>query len=149
MLSSREIKVGKTVIRFYNPCTNDHDKNNFCDTKVKVKMMIYSDEDLDEIERIEKEYDVNKNTNSKEVYYDITYKHKLSNKKEETLLAHPFYGSENKENMEGEIITKNTLTDKLIEYLLMDLNELKKHTGKTTPLDYKRIIMNTITLMWD
>jgi hypothetical protein len=103
-------------------------EENYCDTTIKLK---------------EIQYDEDPNQN----YYDISYKHKLSNKNLTTQQAHPFY--KNMEDKSGEIIKKNSLTEKLVEYLLMDFEELQKHSGKTPAETYKKRIMESISLLWD
>tara|TARA_Y100000389_G_C17075540_1_gene324117 strand:+ start:262 stop:579 length:318 start_codon:yes stop_codon:yes gene_type:complete len=40
-----------------------------------------------------------------------------------------------------ELIHKNSMTQKMIQYLLLDDTELSRLTGTTTPLDYKKSIL--------
>jgi hypothetical protein len=49
----------------------------------------------------------------------------------------------------GEIIYKNEMTEKMVEYLLMDEEELSQYSGYTNPSTYKLHIMKCISLLWD
>lgn len=48
----------------------------------------------------------------------------------------------------GLIIHRNSLTELLVDYLLMDMNELSKLTGSITPMAYKIIVLKTICELW-
>lgn len=50
---------------------------------------------------------------------------------------------------DGEIIVKNSFTEELIRYLMMDYDELREFTGNSTPQDYKMRLMHTIQNFWD
>ena len=52
-------------------------------------------------------------------------------------------------HIEGEIIIKNSLSEQLIKYLLMDIKELSKYCGNSDPLYYKANIMKSISFLWD
>ena len=52
-------------------------------------------------------------------------------------------------NCDGEILYKNDLSEKIVEYLLMDDKELKNKTGFGTVWNYKASIMKMITHLWD
>ena len=92
---------------------------------------------------------------NKKICFDITYKYKfiksddISNFENDTVLvnAHPF--QHNIESADGDIIIKNAMTEKMIEYLLMDENELVKESGYSTAQRYRVNIMNSIALFWD
>ena len=49
----------------------------------------------------------------------------------------------------GELIYKNDLTEKAVNFLMMDMNELSKHTGRTTPLSYKLSLIVFLSNLWD
>jgi hypothetical protein len=49
----------------------------------------------------------------------------------------------------GEIIGCNSLTEKMVEYILMDDKDLSKYTGRTTPMDYRINLLCGILLLWD
>ncbi len=63
------LNIQKITQRFY---TTKEERENYCTTKIKVKELQYNDKE-------------------DEIYYKISYKHKLSNKNPNTHLAHPFY----------------------------------------------------------
>jgi len=64
---------------------------------------------------------------------------------------HPFeYDTAFKTNhIDGEIIAKNELADKLIEFLTMSNSELEKVSGSVFVEDYRVQIMKSIALFWD
>ena len=49
----------------------------------------------------------------------------------------------------NNLIQKNSMTEKLIEYLLMDESELSKFTGVITPKQYKLKILESLSLFAD
>jgi len=91
-------------------------------------------------------------------YYDIAYTYNFikSNKKSDEsnnklkIILHPFYGNNMcKDSSDGDIVFKNELTTKMVEYLLMDDNELVEKTGLTSTQRYRINIMNSLALFWD
>ena len=54
-----------------------------------------------------------------------------------------------KENDKEDVIVKNSLSEKLIEYLLMDYEELSKYSGHSTYEHFKSVVMMQIILAWD
>lgn len=52
-------------------------------------------------------------------------------------------------HMDGEIIAKNELTDKLVEFLIMSDYELDKVCGSIDAVVYRQQIIKSITLFWD
>ena len=95
-------------------------------------------------------------TNSDQRFYDISYKWNYNpwtnpDLENPGFKYHPFY--DNSDFMEnhasGEIIRQNELSDMLIKYLLMSLNDMESLTGNTRPIDYKKSIMESISLFWD
>lgn len=119
------------TFRMYN---KDQPKDNeYCETTINVEEKLYE---------------------NKEIYYDVSYKYEYSNNDNTTIIkTNPFMQMNNQElfdgHSEGEIIVKNSFTEKLIEYLLMDYDSLGLHSGNTTPEEYKLQIMETITIFWD
>jgi hypothetical protein len=89
-------------------------------------------------------------------YYDISYEYEFNgsnklNSKQNNILKvelHPFYKEDNV-NREGEIVYKNEMLTKMIEYLLMNDDELEIHTGFTTSQTYRINLMKAISLFWD
>ena len=51
--------------------------------------------------------------------------------------------------VDGEIIFKNSLTEQMVEYLLMSDEELSKYSGNHMPTDYRCTILHNIAKMWD
>ena len=79
--------------------------------------------------------------------YDISYKWKY-----ETDDNHPFYNDIqffNTGHNDGEIIAKNSLSDILVEYLLMDNDTLSQKSGFSTPEFYRMSIIQGIKHFWD
>ena len=110
--------------RFYYPY--DYNSEKYCDVTIHIKEITY--------------------TYTNEVYYYINYDNIFSD--EEAYSSHPLY-NDHKSHLDGEIIFKNELTQKLIEFLIMDDEQLKTHTGKTTPMNYRASIMKNIANLWD
>jgi hypothetical protein len=86
-------------------------------------------------------------TNGNE-YFDITYNYSYSNKNP-SKEGHPFINTIYASHSEGEIILVNSMTCIMIDYLLMDLEELSKYTGNTDPIVYKINIMHSLAKLWD
>ena len=92
-------------------------------------------------------------------YYDIGYKYEYVpaksysdnlNQKYKKIL-HPFYGYpiEDYITYGGVIVVKNTLSSSMIEYILMDYDQLQKVSGATTAQKYKQITMVALSFFWD
>jgi len=92
-------------------------------------------------------------------YYDIEYNFKFipsdqcttKENIEHKKLAHPFapFSSDDDTKYEGVIVYANELTKKLVEFLLMDYEELVKIIDHTTTQRYKSNIMESLALLWD
>jgi len=68
------------------------------------------------------------------------------------LRSNPFYGIEGEKLdflMEGEPVLKNSFTEMMYKYLLMEDETLQNHTGRTTPQHYRKSIMLSIDNFWD
>ena len=87
-------------------------------------------------------------TNNKDFFY-INYCYKYSPKNVLGTEGHPFIGTEYEENKDGDIIIVNSMTEIMIEYLLMDVKEITKICGSVTPGTYKVSIMHALTNFWD
>ena len=88
---------------------------------------------------------------SGENYYDITYKYKLG-ADAASKFHHPFYHSGKNlfdDSVGGDILVKNSLSEKLVEYLCMDFADLKKICGRVAPEEYKKSVIQSIALLWD
>tara|TARA_Y100000389_G_C17137471_1_gene353244 strand:- start:115 stop:501 length:387 start_codon:yes stop_codon:yes gene_type:complete len=94
---------------------------------------------------------------NKSFWLDITVITKLSNGSILTNhnfndISNPFLDMEHVKKGElynGEIIACNSLTEKMVEYILMDDKDLSKYTGRTTPMDYRINLLSGILLLWD
>jgi hypothetical protein len=94
-------------------------------------------------------------------YWDIGYAHKfipgtidlpvvIINSLEKKL--HPFYKISQVQDFmdyEGDILFKNPMTTIMVEYLLMDYEELALVSGVTTAQRYKQSIMWSLSYFWD
>jgi hypothetical protein len=79
-------------------------------------------------------------------FYDITYKWDL-----ESSEIHPFRHDKDfiRYSLDGDIVFRNTLSDVLVQYLQMNNEDLLKHSGSTTPEEYRKTVMKSIALLWD
>ena len=82
-------------------------------------------------------------------YYIISYS--TPNMNEQNKIYHPFYNDKSYDDCcyEGEIIKKNAMTEQMVNYLMMDEDELFQYSGNTMPRDYKGQIMKALTNFWD
>ena len=89
------------------------------------------------------------NNKISDAYYIISYSTPNINKKNKH--CHPFYGDKSYDDCcyEGEIVKKNAMTEQMVNYLMMDEDELSQYTGNTMPQDYKGFIMKALTNFWD
>lgn len=141
---------------FYHPLNDGKTQKPYC--KVNIEVILTTYEDKREF------YYIN---------YEWFYLHWLKEKYGSTLIKHndllmnrKKYNEENslqldslnpfckdreyfEDHINGEIIVKNELSNILIKYLLMDFEELSKHSGSVTPQNYKLSIMKSISLLWD
>ena len=109
------------VVRFYDT-TGRHMTINYCDFIIKVN---YSENEINYI------FDYNyfdNNDKSGSPFNQIDLKYK--------------------KHKDGLVINRNSLSELLTDYLLMDHNELSKYTGNITPMSYKLIILKTICELW-
>ena len=85
-------------------------------------------------------------------YKVVDYKDGEVYKGPDKLRSNPFYGIEGERLeflMEGEPVLKNSFTEIMYKYLLMEDEELQIHTGRTTPQHYRKSIMLSIDNFWD
>ena len=135
------------LCRFYDP--HDNMAHTYCDMKIQV--------------------DIKRYTDGRE-YYDISYSYMYDERtciineitndtsmvemieKHKTIRTNPFYYHKSMirdDSFLGVIVFKNTLTDKLVEYLLMSDKDLDSVSGNTWSVQYRANIMLTLALMWD
>lgn len=98
-------------------------------------------------------------------YFDVSYKYvfypgSLTNPQlidHYKLIMHPFYkrGGLTEGSMDfftnagNTTILKNTLTEKMMEYLLMSDEKLQVHSGPSSPQSYRQSVMLAITYFWN
>ena len=119
----------------------DNNEEIFCITNIKV---------------VEKE-------SGGKIIYDITYSYDCPGLNstnpeivERSKKCFPFYYSKKKLgdviyniDDEGVIVFKNSLTEKMVEYLLMEPNELQELIGTHWWMQYKIKVMESLTIFWD
>ena len=85
--------------------------------------------------------------NLKKFYYvDYVWKYKDNN-----LKYHPMQYDKDfiENNNDGDIIVQNELSDKLIEFLIMNNDDLQEKSGTVHVTEYRKQIIKTISLFWD
>jgi len=82
----------------------------------------------------------------KQSIYNICYVWELTSEDN-----HPFYKDQSflVSHNDGELISKNPLTDKLVEFLVMDNEALRQYSGRESPECYRRNIIKAITHFWE
>ncbi len=53
------------------------------------------------------------------------------------------------DNSSGEVIYKNELTSKMVDYILMNDEELEKHTNINNAQTYRTQLMKALVSLWD
>jgi hypothetical protein len=86
-------------------------------------------------------------------YYDISYIYEFEGNEKSRMVLHPFYSDEDEKILdavaEGVIVYKNKMTEIMIEYLLLDSEELEKITNLITAQSYRKNIMLSLAKFWD
>lgn len=96
-----------------------------------------------------------KETDNCYYYIQFDYEHYIDNKlffPDDDVIpsTHPFkYCYEKDMSFEGSIVVKNELTEKLIKYLLMSFDDLKKFSGNNSSQTYKSMIMKTVVMLYN
>jgi len=94
-------------------------------------------------------------SNEREEFFDITYDSYIvkgddlieCKKIKDLTEGHPFFGTNH--DIDGVIVAKNKITAAQIEYIMMDDEELEKHSGCTIAQDYRAILMDCLQKLWD
>ena len=92
-------------------------------------------------------------------YYYVDYEHKfikdplLSQEENKAIMKkiHPLasFSHIDSDSYGGDIIFCNEMTDKMVDYLLLDDIELEKISGVSDTMHYRKMIMGSIGLLWD
>ena len=91
------------------------------------------------------------NSNNSSVFnINFDYQYLDSNNKEididkfSIVNPHPFFKCDKsiEDTSNGEIVIKNSMTTEMVNYMLMDDDELSKHSGLAHPQYYRNIIMS-------
>ena len=111
---------------------------NLCETKISIELKTYDD--------------------GRKFYY-VNYTHtiiypngsrKLCLNLEDVESPNPFSDfGKFKENFDGDIIAYNSLTEKLVEYLLLDDNKLSEISGSVTSQCYRKQLMFNVAILSD
>ena len=123
-MSHSKTLVGEKTFIFHNV----FNESIWCDAHVKVTISNYDNNDW--------------------YYYTIKFNYPEKN----SIQANPFRNYKiffDKGRNKDDVIVKNSLSEKLIEYLLMDYEELSKYCGHSTPEHYKAVVMMQLMLAWD
>ena len=115
--------------RYYSQFNKDN--NKYCDIIIKINEIQYENGDI---------------------FYELSYNYKFSSGL--NIFKNPLnpflnHSPEFKHHWEGDIIIKNTMTEQMVNYLVMSEEEMSTFTGSTTPLDYKLRIMICLSKLWD
>ena len=158
-MSNKEVTSNKEIMsditktfRFYDIL--DNDETRWCDVEINIKELVYTNGTMfydisykycDYLDLIDLDSDSdndNDNDNGNYNHANCFIKNK----------ANPFYYKRNiiTQNMiDGVIIAKNSMTDEMVKYLLMDYEELDQYIGNTWTVLYKANIMFAFAFMWD
>ncbi len=152
MTSTVEIVSNITkIFRFYD--LFDNQESIWCDVTINVKHLKYNtgqefyditysylynhDNNVDNINNVNNDYNIN----------DLN-----SEDDNDIYRTNPFYYKRKIitfDMLDGVIVAKNSMTDEMVKYLLMDFDELDKHIGNTWTVLYKANIMFALAFMWD
>ena len=159
---------------FYNNDINERVTDAYY--VIHIKVVSYQPRDTTAEETYEQKRNQNRNRNQKPKtmdelgpptpeYFDVSYKYvfypgSLTNPQlidHYKLIMHPFYkrGGLTEGSMDFFInagnttIMKNTLTEKMMEYLLMPDEKLQVHSGPSSPQSYRQSVMLAITYFWN
>ena len=106
-----------------------NDESNFCKLHVTVKKLKYQ---------------------TKEMYYNISYSYEYFGNDKKAEKLNPLLLIKNDGlSYDGDIIVCNSLSNELVKYLLMPLDELSKFSGRVNSEQYKIQVIKSINLFWD
>lgn len=92
-----------------------------------------------------------KSTNSDNwcIDFSVEYIYNGSNENKLKMLKNLDLLTDENEEYTGDILHSNPMIEQMIQYLIMDNDELIKYTGLTTADRYKLQIINSLKLFWD
>ena len=108
--------------KIYDELYNDN--SYYCDITLKIEKKKYID--------------------NNEFYY-ISYFYSFSEESHRCYSLVPL----NNDNMDGEVIAVNSLSDEICNYLLMDISEIEKYSGSVSGQYYKTALMKMIAHLSD
>jgi len=85
------------------------------------------------------------------IFYDIGYKYEFNGLEKNKKIIHPYYHTKDVVDfdLEGVIVCKNKMTETMVAYLLLDLEELENESGSSTAQTYRTNIMIGLARLWD
>ena len=99
---------------------------------------------------------VEPNSSNNNDVYEITFKYQYRRGVDvlnfsEILAPHPFADMdiEMQEFSNGALIIKNSMTEEMVKYMLMEDSELTKYSGLSTPQHYRTHIIHNLVRLWD
>ena len=127
----------KTRCFEFDSCIYTCNVSELCKMTINVEEKIYKDDkDNPHVYYIDYSYEfIAKNGRTKKT--KVSYKHQCC----------PFYKFENAEyHFNGTFVYKNDMIEKMVEYLLMPFDDIKRYSGTTCPKEYKKQIIQSIAL---
>ena len=129
------IETRENTFKFYE---NERDCIDDSSPYLEVKIIV-----------TEKEYENKKRFYYVDYNYKIITKSDLCEAKSFNIFRNTFPFKNDDCNSNGEVIYKNELTSKMIDYILMDDEELEKYTNNNTAQTYRSELMKALVSLWD
>jgi hypothetical protein len=85
------------------------------------------------------------------IFYDIGYEYEFNGLEKSKKIIHPYHHTKDVADLdlEGVIVFKNKMTETMVEYLLLDPEELETVSRTTTAQCYRTNIMIGLARLWD
>jgi hypothetical protein len=125
---TQTISSNQKTFKFINEF-NSNDKSYYL-IKIVVKELLYDDG---------------------KIFYDIGYEYEFNGLQTSKQIIHPYYHTKDVVDLdlEGVIVFKNKMTETMVEYLLLDSEELENESGSSTAQTYRTNIMIGLARLWD
>ena len=125
---TQTLSINQKTFKFINEF-NSNDKSYYL-IKIIVKELLYDDG---------------------KIFYDIGYEYKFNGLQTSKQIIHPYYQTKDVVDLdlEGVIVFKNKMTETMVEYLLLDPEELENQSGSSTAQSYRTNIMIGLARLWD